>query len=183
MQFPVHTVDTAPVASRDTLAEVAKLYGFTPNLLAVMADAPSSLKAYLQLNQLMSETSFTATERQIVLMTTSYENNCDYCMAAHSGIAAMQGVPEDVIASLRDATTMPDAKLDALRKFTAIVVESRGFPSDKDLQEFENAGYTRSQVLEVVLGVALKTLSNYTNHVAKTPVDSAFSEVTWEKAS
>ncbi len=183
MKFPVHTVDTAPEAARDTLAEVKKMYGFTPNLLAIMAEAPSSLKAYLQVNDLMSQTSFDASERQTVLLTTSYVNNCEYCMSAHTAIAGQQGVPADVIESLRNGTPMADPKLEALRKFTSIVVESRGLPGEQDLQDFTAAGYTTVQVLEVVLGVAIKTLSNYTNHIAHTPVDEAFASAEWKKAS
>lgn len=181
MDFPIHTVETAPEAARETLAEVNKMYGFTPNLLAMLAESPSSLKGYLQLNDLMSQTSFDASERQTVLLTTSYENNCEYCMAAHSAIAGQQGVPADVIESLRNATPIADAKLEALRKFTAIIVRSRGLPGEQDLRDFEAAGYTTTQVLEVVLGVSIKTLSNYSNHVAHTPLDEAFAPAAWKK--
>ena len=128
-------------------------------------------------------TSFDASERQVVLLTTSFENNCEYCMAAHTAIAGQQGVPADVIESLRSASPLASSKLEALRKFTAIVVQSRGLPGTQDLQNFAAAGYTQTQVLEVILGVTIKTLSNYVNHVAQTPVDAAFKPVEWKKAA
>lgn len=117
MEFPIHTVETAPEAARDTLAEVGKMYGFTPNLLALMAEAPPSLKAYLQLNDLLSETSLDASERQTVLLTTSFENNCEYCMAAHSAIAAQQGVPAEVIESLRSGDKGQNQKSTKMCRF------------------------------------------------------------------
>lgn len=183
MSYTVHTVDTAPAAARGTLVGVQKAFGFVPNLLAVMAEAPALLTAYRSLSDLFDQTSFSPSERQVILLAASYENNCAYCVAAHSVIAGMQKVPAEVIHAIRDGKPIADAKLETLRRFTAAVVASRGWPEGPDMDAFQAAGYSRAQVLEVVLGVGMKTLSNYANHIAETPLDQAFAPSAWAKAA
>lgn len=183
MTYTAHTVETATDAAKTTLAEAKKAYGFLPNLLAVMAEAPALVKAYIALSRIFEETSLSPSERQVVLLTTSYENGCEYCIAAHSVIAAMQKVPDDVVQAIRDGRPIADKKLEALRRFTAAVVTSCGWPSEVETGAFLNAGYAKQQVLEVVLGVGIKTLSNYTNHIADTPLDQAFAKAAWSKAA
>lgn len=183
MTYVIHTVETAPEAAREPLAAAGKAYGFVPNLLAVMADAPALLKAYRTVIDLFDQTSLSATERQVVLLTASYENRCEYCVSAHSVIAKMQKVPDAVVGAIRDGRPIADARLEALRVFTSAIVNSRGWPSNADTAAFLDVGYTRTQILEVVLGVGVKTLSNYTNHVAETPLDRAFAPAAWSKAA
>ncbi len=183
MTYTVHTIETAPEAAKAPLTEARQAYGFIPNLLGVMAESPALLKAYRTLSGLFEETSLSPIERQIVLLTTSYENGCEYCVAAHSVIAAMQKLPADAVQAIRDGKPIADPKLETLRRFTAAVVDSRGRPSDAEIEAFVAAGYGRQQVLEVVLGVGMKTLSNYTNHVADTPLDPAFAGSAWSKAA
>lgn len=183
MTYTVHTVESAPAAASESVATAVKAYGFLPNLLALMAEAPALLKAYQALGGLFEATSFDKTERQVVLLATSYENGCEYCVAAHTAIAGMQKVPDDVVAAIREGRPLADPKLEALRRFTAAIVTSRGRPSDADTEAFRAAGYGNQQVLEVLLGVGMKTLSNYTNHLANTPLDGAFAKVAWAKAA
>lgn len=183
MSYTVHTVESAPVASKDILAGAQTSLGFVPNLYAVMSEAPALLKAYVSISKIFEEASFSTTERQVVLLTTSYENNCEYCVAAHSVIAAMQKVTGDIVDAIRTGRPIADPKLEALRKFTEAVVSSRGWPSEAASAAFLDNGYSRQQALEVVLGVGLKTLSNYANHLAETPLDKAFAPATWSKAA
>lgn len=183
MTYNIHTETTAPESARPILTQVKGKFGFVPNLLGTMADAPALLKSYLTLADIFDSTSFSPTERQIVLLATSRANGCAYCMAAHTAIAGMQKVPDDVIKALRDDTPVNDPKLEALRIFAQEIAENRGYPSEKSLKGFLSVGYTKSQVLEVVLGVGLKTLSNYTNHIANIPLDKAFSPAAWSEKS
>lgn len=183
MNFPIHDVDSAPAGAKEILAGAKNAYGFVPNLLATMAEAPALVKAYTTLSRIFDESSLNAAERQVVLLATSYENDCRYCIAAHSVIAGMQKVPEAVIGAIRDGRPIPDPRLEALRRFTVSVVAARGWPSQADTDTFIAAGYGRQQVLEVVLGIGLKTLSNYTNHIAETPLDPAFAPAAWSKAA
>lgn len=183
MSYKVHTVATAPQAAKETLSLAEKAYGFLPNLLGTMATSPALVKAYMAVNASFEETSFTATERQIVLLATSHENACEYCVAGHSIIAQMQQVPAEIIDALRSNAPIADPKLEALRRFTVAIVNGRGWPSAGDTQAFLAAGYGQAQILEVVLGIGLKTLSNYTNHIAATPLDSAFAQAAWTKVA
>ncbi|MEL6415893.1 MAG: carboxymuconolactone decarboxylase family protein, partial [Pseudomonadota bacterium] len=144
--------------------------------------APSLLIAYSQLSELLNKTSFDATEQQVVLMTNNRLNGCDYCMAAHTTISQASGVPADVIEALRNGTAIADPKLEALRQFSIIVNETRGWPEQSDLDAFFAVGYGQQQVLEVILGTAMKVLTNYTNHVASTPLDAAFQPNAWTPA-
>lgn len=183
MSFTVHTPDSAPDAAREVLTGAKRGYGFVPNLLGVMANAPALLKAYTIVSKLFDETSLTPTERQIVLLSVSERNGCEYCVAAHSAIAAMQKVPAEVVAAIRQRRPIADVRLEALRRFTETVVATRGQPTEADITALVRAGYAREQVFEVILGVGLKTLSNYTNHVAETPLDQAFASTKWSKAA
>ncbi len=98
----IHSPETAPEASRPFLENAKKRFGFSPNILGALAESPAALEGYLSVAKLFSGTSFTATERQIVLIAASAKNGCAYCVAAHSTIAAREKVAEDVIAALRD---------------------------------------------------------------------------------
>lgn len=177
--FTRHTVETAPAAAKPILEGAQKGLGFVPNLYATMAEAPSLLNAYAQISELLNKSSFSATELQVVLMTNNRLNGCDYCMAAHTTISQGSGVPADVIEALRSGTPIADGKLEALRQFAVIVNETRGYPTQADIDAFFAAGYAQQQVLEVILGTAFKVLSNYTNHVATTPLDAAFQPNAW----
>ena len=181
--FTTHTLESASADGRAVLEQVQAKYGFIPNLLGNMVEAPAAAKAYLALGDLLGQTSFSPAEQQVILLAVSRYNECTYCVGAHSAIAAMQKVPADVVESIRKDEPIADAKLEALRRFTVRLVDQRGWLSDEDLGEFFAAGYDRQQVLEVVLGVAMKTISNYTNHIAGTELDDAFQEHAWQASS
>jgi AhpD family alkylhydroperoxidase len=119
-------------------------------------------------------------EQQLMMLAISHENGCEYCMAAHSTVADMVGMSKAVLTALRSGNILPSTKLDALRSFVVDVVRSRGRVSDHRIEEFLKAGYSRQNVLEVVFAVAMKTLSNYANHVAETPLDTQFLSHAWE---
>ncbi|GJL73671.1 MAG: hypothetical protein NMNS01_28700 [Nitrosomonas sp.] len=178
-KFTVHTKETVPENSIAFLQGAEKSFGFVPNLIGIMAESPALTKGYLSIAQIFDETSFSPTERQVITLTASRYNECHYCMAAHSVIAEMQRVPQDVVDAIRNDDPIADVKLEALRKFTTQVVDKRGWVSNEDIQAFINAGYTKQQILEVILGISFKTLSNYVNHITDTPVDAAFANKVW----
>ncbi len=134
--FTTHTVESAPEKAKPLLKGIQSSYGFIPNLLANMAEAPALLESYTTLAGIFDKTSLTETERQIILMTNNRLNDCTYCMAAHSWIAENKAVPADVIASLREGTAIADPKLEALRRFTIVINETRGWPSEADIKAF-----------------------------------------------
>ncbi len=182
-QFNVHSKETAPPESAELLATAEKAFGFVPNLLGVMAESPATIKAYLTIGKIFDESSFSATERQVVILAASRFNECDYCVAAHSVIANMQKVPAGVVEAIRNDQAIDDKKLEALRTFTTAVVEKRGWVANDDIVAFQAAGFSKAQILEVIVGLSFKTLSNYVNHIAKTPLDDAFAAQAWTPAS
>lgn len=179
MKFQVHTIDTAPEGAKQDLQAAKSAFGFVPNLLGVLAEAPIALKAYIELTGLLEKASLDAVEQQLMMLAGSFANECAYCMAAHSTSAKMVKMPAPMLEALRAGHTLSDPKLEALRSFTVDIVNSRGRVSDDRIQEFLSAGYTQKNVLEVVFAVAMKTLSNYANHLAETPVDRAFAAHAW----
>lgn len=177
--FDVHTPETAPEASRPLLETAQKNYGLIPSVLGVLAENPAALETYMSVSGLFTQAGFDKLEQQIVLIGTSVENECHFCVAAHSAVSAGQKLDMDVINAVRDDRPVNDPKLEALRIFTKQVVTQRGFVADADVDAFIEAGYSRAAVLGVILGVSLKAISNYTNHVAETPVNEPFQAFTW----
>ena len=180
-EFNIHDENTAPAASQPVLAGVRKSLGFVPNLFGVLAEAPVAVEAYGTLNELFTRSSFTPTERHVVWFANIYENDCTYCMAAHTGLAKLENVPEEVVEATRSGEPYPDARLEALRQFTRSLVVNRGWTSDEELDTFLAAGFTKQHVLEILVGVAHKVISTYANHIAKTPLDTAFIRNAWQK--
>ncbi|MDX1455163.1 MAG: carboxymuconolactone decarboxylase family protein [Gammaproteobacteria bacterium] len=179
-----NTIDQSPEAARETLGKLEKSMGFLPNLFGVMSHNPAVLEAYATLDGLIAKSGLDAKERQVVLLTASRLNECGYCMAAHTGGARSAGLDNDIIDALRDGKAIDsDDKLEALRQFTAAVVDQRGWVSDDTIKAFLDAGYEQQHVLAVILGVTMKTLSNYTNHIADTPLDDELAPMEWKQAA
>ncbi len=181
-EFRVHTPESAPRGGSEVLESARKKYGMIPNLLGIMVEAPVAAEAYLVLGDLLGRSSLTPAERAVVWLAVSRRHGCDYCMAAHTGVAAAEKVSEATIRQLRNGERLSDGRLEALRRFTLQLVEERGDASEDDLRDFLEAGYTRQNVFEVVVGIAHKTLSNYANHMAHTPLDAPFESFRWERA-
>lgn len=180
-KFKIHAPDSAPEASRLLLKQIEDGFGFVPNLFGALAESRATLEGYLKLDATFRDSSLSRVEQQVVILTASFENGCEYCMSAHTATAKEAKVTGDVLAALRGGGELPNERLNALRTFTRTVVRERGWASEQDLQSFLDAGFTRGQVLEVILGVALKTLSNYANHVVHPPLDAAFEESAWQR--
>lgn len=178
--FTIHSIPSAPAASQPLLEGSLKKYGFVPNLHGGLAESPAALHAYIELTALFDKTVLSPVEQQVVLLAASVENHCTYCVAAHSMIAKHR-VKADaaLVDALRNRQPLPDDKLEALATFTRAIVKNRGMVR-LALDNFMAAGYTRAHVLEVILGIAMKTLSNYTNHIIDTPLDNAFQAEAWD---
>lgn len=147
-----------------------------PNLYKVMANAPEILQAYMDGDKNFRENSgFTSAEQEVILLVISYENGCEYCMAAHSTMADFtSNVPQKVTNAIREDKTIEDKKLSALANMTRETLLSRGRPEPSVVDDFLSAGYSEKQLLDIVLAISVKTLSNYTNHLFNTPIDKAF---------
>lgn len=182
-RYAPHTADSAPEASRAGLDTAARKFGRLPNLIAVMAESPATLDGYLALHEIFERSAFSPGERQVLLLTISTVNGCGYCVAAHTMGGRMAGVSDAVLDAIRDGKPIPDVRLASLSGFAAAMVEKRGWVSDAQIAAFLDAGFTRAHVFDVVLAVSLKTLSNYINHIADTPLDGAMEAHRWTKAA
>ncbi|MCF7991603.1 MAG: carboxymuconolactone decarboxylase family protein [Thiohalocapsa sp.] len=175
------TPETADPMARRRLEAAAEKFGMIPNMYTRMANAPGLLDTYIHGYDLFREHSgFTPAEQEIVFLAVSRSNGCSYCMAAHSFIADnMSDVPKPVTDAIRDGRAIDDARLSALYSFTTSMVEKRGLPSRGDMEAFLAAGFQEQQILQIALAIAVKTLSNYSNHLFRTPVDAAFAGRAW----
>ncbi len=181
MSFPLHTVATAPAASCEFLAATQRSFGMIPNLEATMATAPALLTAYSTAWDAFDTTSLTPVERQVVYQTANFENTCTYCVPWHTLLSEKVGMTPSDIAALRDGTPLSDPKLESLRAFARTLILQRGKATPADLAAFFDAGYTDQQALEVILGIAIKTMSNFTNALAGTPLDRVVASRAWQK--
>jgi uncharacterized peroxidase-related enzyme len=181
-EFTIYDETNAPAESKANLKAVKSRYGFIPNIMGELAISPTALEAYTSLASVFGQSSLTSVEQQVVSLTTSYENNCTYCVAAHSTIALSIGMSRDVLLAIREGRVIEsDIRLEALHKFTTAVVRERGLAEKVDIEDFLKAGYTKANVLDVITGVTMKTLSNYSNHIAETELDTAFQAMAWTK--
>jgi AhpD family alkylhydroperoxidase len=130
---------------------------------------------------MISNSTFTAHEQQVVYFTANYENDCRYCMAGHTAMARIQEMEPAVIEALRTDKPLPDARLEALHRFATLVVRNRGWVNEADVDAFIAAGFTRRNVLEVVLSVAMKAITHYTSQVTQTPLDDFMKGSEWVK--
>ncbi|MEP0315638.1 carboxymuconolactone decarboxylase family protein [Hyphomonas sp.] len=180
--FTIYSETNAPKGSEELLLDSKKRNGMIANLHGIMAEAPELLVAYRQLNDLFIASSLDKDEITVVWQTINVENNCHYCVPAHTLIAKGMKVDDAIIDALRNETPLPNARLEALRDFTLSIVRDRGRVNDAKVQAFLDAGFTKRNILEVILGYSQKIMSNYTNHLADTPLDSVFEKFAWEKA-
>lgn len=154
----------------------AAAQGMLPNMYRAMAHSPALLDAYLAgYNALRNEGHFSAAELEVVFLVLSYENGCDYCVAAHSLLADTSSrVARDVTDAIRAGQPIGDAKLAALAAMTRAMLLSRGRPETEAVQAFLAAGYGEPHMLDIVAAIGVKTMSNYTNHLFDTPLDALF---------
>ena len=177
------TIETADAISRVTLEAAQKGMGMIPNMYGGMANNPALLDSYSHAYKSFRENAgFTSQEQEIIFLSVAFENECDYCMAAHSFVAdKMSKVPTEVTDAIRNNTEIEDAKYKALSQFSRIMTAKRGNPTQEEIDDFLDAGYNENHILGVITGIGIKTMSNYFNHVFNTPVDDAFKGRTWSK--
>ena len=169
------TIANAPAASKPSMEGIQKDFGFIPNLMATFANSSEMLKGYLALDAEWDKTSFTPQQRNFAVLAASLENECGYCVAAHSTVAkAFQKVPAETVAAIRAGKPTGDKKTDALITLVRELVSKRGHASRATIDNFLAVGFAKTQVMELLMAVALKTISNYLDHINPVPLDAAF---------
>lgn len=175
-------IDAAQESVKSTLQQAKRSLGFLPNMYRNMANSPALLKAYLfSYDVVRNETVFNAMEQEVIFLAISKENHCEYCVSAHSFIAdKMSGVPTEITDAIRNGTALANKKLAELYAFTLVMHETRGLPEKKDVSRFVDSGYSERHILDLIVLIAVKTMSNYANHLFHTPLDNIFTERKWQ---
>jgi uncharacterized peroxidase-related enzyme len=171
-------LEDADEKAKPVLEKALKEVGFIPNMYTNMVHSPALLDNYLHGYSLFrNESGLTPEEQEIVFLTISHENGCHYCVAAHSMLADKKsGVSKENIEAIRTSKLLDKTDLNELSSFTRTMVRTRGLPSSDDVANFLRAGYAEKNILDIILAIAVKTLSNYSNHVFHTKVDDMFSD-------
>ena len=166
------TIPARADVSADNQAIFDKLQkgiGFVPNLYAYFAKNETALGDYLAFQNRRS--TLNGKEREIVNLVASQINGCRYCQSAHTVLGKMNGFNEEQILEIRQGTASFNPKLDALAKFTASVVNNKGRVLKNTLEEFFAAGYNESNMVDVIIAVGDKIISNYLHNITQVPID------------
>jgi uncharacterized peroxidase-related enzyme len=156
--------------AKKLLDGVQSALGMTPNLMKALATSPAALDAYLKFDSALSTGALDRKFREEVAIAVAQANSCEYCLSAHSAIGKSVGLPDEEIASSRQAHSA-DAKRDAGLRFAQSVVVQRGEVSDDAIARVRQAGYTDGEIAEIVANVAVNIFTNYFNQIARTDVD------------
>jgi uncharacterized peroxidase-related enzyme len=180
-RLPLRTLEDAPESARELLVTAEKRNGFLPNLLRVLANAPVALETYLWVSGINARSSLSIAERETVQITAAATHGCGFCVAGHTAAAYKQaGLDEETVEALRNLSDVPDARLEAVARFTKAVIATRGRVDDADLEAFRASGFSDQAALEVVLGVSLATLCNFANNLGGVPLNPQFEPYRWD---
>lgn len=178
--YTVHTLASAPEGSRQVMRDLQSSVGFVPNLAAAMAESPELLRGFLAVQQIYQEGTFSPGEIQVLSLTAAFENGCAWCMAFHTVMALKAGISAESVEELRAGHAPVEHRLAALSDFARSMVRQRGSVTNDELQRFLDAGYTRAQALEVILGMAFALMANYAGHLTDVPLDEPFKAHAWQ---
>lgn len=179
-RLPLRTLEDAPEAAKAGVESAQKNNGFLPNLIALLANAPTALETYQTVSGINARSGLELAEREAVQITAAATHGCGFCVAGHTAIAYKKaGLNEDVVNALRNGSRVPDARLNAVAEFTRAVIRSRGAVEDRELQSFKSAGFSDANAIEVVLGVSLATLCNFTNNLGRPALNPQLEAYAW----
>ncbi|SNY94833.1 carboxymuconolactone decarboxylase family protein [Flagellimonas pacifica] len=167
--FNVPKREEVSSANQAIFDNLEKAVGFVPNLYATYAYSENALGNYL--NFANAKTSLKAKEKEAVNLAVSEVNGCLYCLSAHTAIGKMNGFTEDQILELRAGRASFDNKLDALARLARNITENRGATNAEVVDNFFTAGWTKENLIDTILLVGDKTISNYINNTTEIPVD------------
>lgn len=173
--FAPVTLETANEQQAEILNDIKKGMGFVPNLMATMTNSSVLINGYRTLSSAFDKGTFKPIERQVIELAASRENECHYCLAAHSTILkSMLKADPAMVDAVKQGLNPDDPKLAALAHLTTEIVAKRGRPSQEAIDGFFAAGYRKDQLLELLIGVGLKTITNYMDHISPVDIDPAF---------
>ncbi|MFT7352594.1 MAG: putative peroxidase-related enzyme [Flavobacterium sp.] len=167
--FSVPTKEQVSQTNQDIFNNLTKGLGFVPNLYAYFAKNETALGDYLTLQNRKS--TLKAKEREVINLVVSQVNNCHYCLSAHTVLGKMNGFSDEQILDIRKGNATFDTKLNALIQFTKDVTENSGKASQKSKDAFFAAGYSESNLIDVVMVIGDKIISNYIHNLTDFAID------------
>lgn len=177
--FKIHNKESAESELSALFDSTEEKIDFVPNIFAVIAESVPALKTYTAMSNYFEQSSFTDIEKETIQIVTSIENKCGYCVAGHSAFAVVKQVPSPIIKSLRENLPIEEPRIEALANFVRSLIRSKGRVDQKDLILFFDAGFSKAQMMEVVIGISLKYLTNFISNATSLPLDSAFEPFAW----
>lgn len=178
--YSIHTVDSAPEKSKPALQGLEQAVGIIPNLAATMAESPTLLNGFVGAFGNFHGGTFTAGQRQVLLLSNAVANTCPWAVAFHATMALKEGVEPEHVRAIRERRLPTDAKLAALSRFTRALIERRGHVDESDLATFAAAGFGPDQVLEAIAGLAVSVMANYAGNITNPAVEEPFQPQVWE---
>ncbi len=166
----VLTPETASDSSRELFAAIKGKIGMLPNVYATIGHSAPALKATLGIQDALSNGAFSDKEREVVALAVAQANECEYCLAAHTAVGKGLGLSQEDTVAIRTGE-VNDTRLRALSVLAYAITASRGYPGQEKIDAFFNAGFSRAALSELIVLVAMNTITNYTNHIAGTPID------------
>jgi alkylhydroperoxidase family enzyme len=173
------TPDQLGQDAQPVLDHVRKAFGFVPNLTVVMALSPRSLKGYFDHLEIFAQSSFSPAEQQLVLLTSSLVSQVPYAVAVHTAMAKVAGLDESVITAIRESRPTDNSKLEALRQLTESAARNGGKVGDTTLENYLTAGWTKSQIIEILFALAAKEFVYRVQRLAEVPLDEPLANVSW----
>lgn len=165
------SIEASPAASQPLLQAVTKQLGSAPNLFRVLGNSPAALEGFLGLNGALGKGKLDGKTRERFALAVAEINGCGYCLSAHTYLGKNLAKLDDAEITANRNGASNDPKADAAVRFAAKIVRERGHVSDADVSAVKAAGYGDDEIVEIVAHVALNTLTNYINEVAKTDID------------
>ncbi len=165
----VPTRDEVSPANQIIFDQLTSKLGKTPNLYATMAHSEHALGAYLSLQN--AKSSINGKAREVVNLAVSEVNACAYCLAAHTMIGGMVGFTPTQILEIRSGRASFDKKLDALARLVRDITERRGHANPALVDAFFAAGWTKENLIDAIVAIGDKTVTNYLHSTTEVPVD------------
>ena len=167
-QFIVPTKEQVSPASQQAFDSLQKALGFVPNLFATMAHSDNGLPRYLAFSS--AKSSLSNKEKEVVNLVVSEVNGCEYCLSAHTVLGKMNGFSDEEILELRSGKS-ENTKIDALVKLSKEITEKKGSVADQTLEAFFQAGYNKGHVVDVIMQIGDKVVTNYLYSISQIPID------------
>jgi AhpD family alkylhydroperoxidase len=178
-QFPIHTIDTAPEASKPALRDLHAIFGTIPNIAGAMATSPVLIDSLVGLFGRVHGGSFAEAQIQTLLLTNAVTNACPWAVAFHTALALKEGLTPADVEAIRAGRSPADGRLGALSTLARTLIEMRGRIADRDQEAFLAAGFGKDHLLEVIAVVAASTITNYTGNVTNPPLEAPFQSHVW----